>query len=417
MAPSTLLANDAAQLNPTDSSSHGSSIYASGYASEEELPPIEVRTFPLKIVDRSTSNRIYLMEATSNDPPKVGQIFLSSREEGPVMAFRVVKTYSDHKLFAAKQIKKYAQLEFLEKGDHFLGIEKTADKLTLPAAALAMQASDKSDLKELESKEDLRILPIDPLLDESSEPALTPEPTPTLSSFAPPTPIPTPVSNSGPVPPTAAFDQELDAGTSPTDSEKPSKGDEAEVKPTNSPPDPDLSQDSDDPDSSLATIDDIDPIDLYRHWLTAGVGYVRNTGPTGASYYFSAGNIRYGLTVGQMVFVKRKSVQDAFILEGGAYFYKSLNYLVQGDAYTILAGSAALRYHLTFGPNFGIFVSAGVMQNNVIASSQSSPAGLAALSNLSPTIGTGLLFQIGPSWYTRLDVGYDSVGVNLLLRF
>jgi hypothetical protein len=29
----------------------------------------------------------------------------------------------------------------------------------------------------------------------------------------------------------------------------------------------------------------------------------------------------------------------------------------------------------------------------------------------------GLFFEMGPSWYTRVDLGLDSMTLNLLLRF
>jgi hypothetical protein len=53
----------------------------------------------------------------------------------------------------------------------------------------------------------------------------------------------------------------------------------------------------------------------------------------------------------------------------------------------------------------------------VVASAQGQSSVIAALSTLLPAAGAGLLLQVGPGWYTRLDMGFDNIGLSLVLRF
>lgn len=327
----------------------------------EEPPPIEARTFNLKVIKRSASNKVYLFEDLNESVPPAGRILLLKKEGESFMAFRVLKSYTANKRIAAKRIKRYNGHRLLERDDSFLAIEKLSDLSLAPSPS----SQDKSDLKEIESS--LKVKDYDP---------------------------------------------ELDAAASPQQSSDDKADNKADDK------DDVISQrERDEVNSHLAvSIDETQVIEQQKYWLTAGFGYVRNNGPNG-SYYFSAGNLRFATNLNKMVFLDHPHLQDSVSLEGGAYLYKALNFTSQGDAYTIVSWVADLRYNLFFNESFAIFFYAGAMVGYVVSSSQTQAAATNSLNSFSPAIGGGILFQVGPNWYTRIDMGYDAIGLNLVLRF
>lgn len=338
---------------PTDSDS-------SSNFNDETLPDIRAATFDLKVIRRSTSNKVYLLESASNSMPKTGRILLLKRESVPFMAFRVLKTYPENRQVAAKRIKRYGNHRFLEPDQVFLAIEKISE-----FAPPAPTVQDKEDIQELEKKEGLKV---------------------------------------------SAFDPDLDSSTSPSSNKDGDKEDPS-IK---------TDEEKDGEDSHLAvTIEEPQILDHNHHWLTAGFGFVRNAGPpaTGGSYYFAAGNIRYGLTLGRIVFFDQPRLQDSIAIEVGAYLYKALNFATQGDAYTLTSGVATLRYNINFSESFGIFFYGGVMMGYVFTSSQGQSSVISSLNSLGPAAGGGVIFQLGPNWYARVDLGLDALGLNLLLRF
>ncbi len=354
-------------LNPTQSttSSPDGNAHLSGKSKEddtedEKLPEILAETFHVKIIRKSKSSRIYLLEDLDNRQPKPGHLLLLREQNQPVMAFRILKDYLEEKKIAAKRIRRYPNYPTLADGQSFLAIEKISD-INPP-----WSNEDREDLKELESKENLRnILKV------------------------------------------KVYDPELDATVTPHNN-----SDNHE---------PDLSEepDADADHQQNITVEQMELMDLNRSWLTAGFGYVRNNGPpgSGGSYLFTSGNLRYGYTIGKLVFLDKARIQDSLTVDGGIYVYKELNFETQGDSYTVLSFSAALRYNILFSKTFGIFLQLGILQNNVISATLSESDGLAALNSIVPIAGTGLLFEMGPSWFIRTDLGYDSIGVNLVLRF
>jgi hypothetical protein len=171
------------------------------------------------------------------------------------------------------------------------------------------------------------------------------------------------------------------------------------------------------PHESLA-VDEIKLFDNYAHWLSAGFGYVTNNSPNGqGAYNFSAGNLKYGITIGRRIIFDRPHVQDSLVLEGGIYVYKAINFAAQGDSYTLLSTAANLRYNIFFSESFGIFGYAGMLQSNVLGSSLPVASAITALNSVLPSVGAGILLQIGPSWYAKLVIGLDDTSLNLLLRF
>jgi hypothetical protein len=328
-----------------------------------ELPPIEARTYDLKVVRRSNSNKVYLFEDLALKEPQVGRILLLKKDDENIMAFRVLKAYPQDKMVAAKRVRRYRKHRFLENGDQFLTIEKVSDVAPPPNSP-----EDNLDLAELEKKEEIKEEPAPPAIDSDLDQAVIPEP---------------------------------------SDENK------------NNSPAVDLEDIDQDPDSHLAlTVEEPQMFDHSIHWLTAGFGFVRNNGPPsdGGSYNFSAGNIRYGVSVARLVFLGQPHLQDSIVLEGGMYLYKAISFADKNDAYTIASFVGTIRYNILFSESFGIFFYAGAMGSRVLSSVSGQDSVVSSLSSTLPAGGAGLLFQVGPSWYIRADLGLDSMGLNLLLR-
>ena len=88
-----------------------------------------------------------------------------------------------------------------------------------------------------------------------------------------------------------------------------------------------------------------------------------------------------------------------------------------GGSYNLVALIPALRYTVAFGDHLGLFIYGGMMGSLVFSAVNSNPNVINALDSFFPAVGAGLLFQIGPGWYTRLDAGLESLAINLMLRF
>jgi len=360
---------------------------------EEVLPNIEASTYSVKIVRKSTSGKVYLFELETTDVlPKTGRIFLLKRDASSVMAFRVLKIYPQNKTYAAKRVRRYGKNKSLESGETFLAVEKESD-LAPPAPT----RQDQSDLHELEKKEQtFSETKPDSKSQKDSQKDLKEEPKENLKVLP--------------------FDPELDTPTSPPPSDKTKDKEDPSVIHALD----ETSKDTEETESpSVISVEEPQLIDHYRHWLTAGLGYVINMAPpsTGGYYPFTSGNFRYGYTLGKTLFFSQPKMQDSIALEGGFFLYKAINFATANDSYTITSLSATLRYNIQFSESFGIFLYGGMLYGYVVASAQGQSSVIAALSTLLPAAGAGLLLQIGPGWYTRLDMGFDNIGLSLVLRF
>ena len=141
---------------------------------EEKLPSIEAKTFPVRIVRRSNSNKIYLVEDPEDRKPEIGRILLLKKDIEPYMAFRVVKQYNDKKFLALKRIRKYGQHRYLDDAETFTAVEKIGDLHPPP-----LSKEDKNDLSEIEGDDSgLKARPFDPEVDTGTSPPPKDEPPP-----------------------------------------------------------------------------------------------------------------------------------------------------------------------------------------------------------------------------------------------
>ena len=353
--------------------------YSMPIDSADSLPNIEAQAFNIEVISRSNSSYTYLFSDPASKQPKVGRILLVRKQNTPVMVVRVLKLYPDEKLFAAKRIKTYGSVEYLQEKDLLVAVEKIMDSLPPPVTL-----TDEADLQELE--------------DESN-----------ISREGPPAPITAPNSNSAPsAPPT---------GTSTT----PSPLGESKITPSHLPDsdssDPEEEDIDSEQDKASLVINEIRTLDQFQHWLTTGFGLFKSYNPSRQISYLTSGNVRYGLTLAKRFFINRPNTQDSIVVEGSFYFFKAINFASLGDAYSVVGISPTLRYNVNIGQKFGVFIFGGLIRNFITAANNPQSSAVQILSASSLAGGVGMFLQLGPSWYTRLDVGIEAFSANLVLRF
>lgn len=183
----------------------------------------------------------------------------------------------------------------------------------------------------------------------------------------------------------------------------------------------DAGDDGNDDPSQGVPLQDSDPIDLHRQWVSAGLGYVRNTPNGTGSSYFTAAGFRYGYDIARMIFMDSGKTEDSLTAEGAVYFYNILNLDQANDSYNLMPVTLTMRYNMFFTESVGVFLYGGVVKNVIFSANPAgSPTTATRVSNMSllmPAAGAGLLFQMGPGWYTRIDAGIDIAGLSLVLRF
>lgn len=327
----------------------------------DALPEIEARILQLKPVKMSTSKRVFLFETSQQDisiPPERKLLLIKDGDEN-IMALRVLRSMPAQNQIIAKRIRKYEGHEELILGDSLLAVEKLSDRVSPPPSE-----EDKADMEEVE-----------------------PEPLP--------------------------FDPDLDAGSSPNPDGQDSN------RSTNS-----LEEDNKD-ELGLSVEENHVQFEKHKYWLTAGAALLSNT-PNGGSlnsggYYYAGAGVRYGVTVAERLWNKNPSHLDSLTLEGGLYFYQILGLDEASDgtsgSYSVVPLLVTGRYNYFFTEDFVGFLYAGFIKNTVMSSNNSTEERVNNLSRLAPALGIGATYRIGPQWYARTDVGIDTLGLSLMLRF
>lgn len=353
------------------------------------LPPIDARTFPVTVTQRSRSYRVYMIEDKNTAEPKEGRILLLKRGAIPIMGLRVLKLYPEKRSFAAKRVQIYDNRRVLDVEENYLAIEKLGD-LAFPAATL----QDQSDLRELEGgpsggislppppppASDLSSIPPPPPPPQDPEVALDP-------NALPPPPPPPPVDDGSDPAPEVPLATTTDA---------------LELESHNS-----------------IVVEEPKPFDPFHQWISAGGGVMANFDTGGGLTYYMGGGARYGVSVGKGVFINSPRIQDSIVLEAGASVYSITGYANADsvDSYMVLPVTGALRYNFQFSENFGLFLYGGVMKNFVVAATSPDITGITNLNSLVPAGGLGAYLQIGPGWHLRADLGYDTFAASLMLKF
>ena len=410
-----------------------------------DLNDIDAKSYDVKIVQKSTSGHTYLFDDLGENKPSVGKIILLKKDEEPVMAFRVMRTFPEKKQFIGRRVRRYGNHFDLKPGDSVTAYEKTID---LPAAARTGVQVAKDTPPEPPAE-----APVEPLVEkvannETASPQTAPDP---ASDSLPSQEVAVADTASAGVPPKTAETVSTNAETRTPSSETPKKSeasnkDNAEnpasepkentkesdpgatppppVRPDDNPQGPLGSEsamnypDDDDPDRTIAaTVEESEPFDINRHWISAEGGYFRSKTMLDSSVYYSGFGLRYGITLFRQLFLKGQVPQDSLALEAGAFFYQISKYAVSTDSYTVIPIIGTVRYNLMVSENFGVFFYSGLMDNFVAQALNSNQDALKRLSDSYIAVGGGFIFRLGPNWEARTDFGTDVFGLGLMLRF
>lgn len=321
----------------------------------DELPQIKARTFDVTNILQSKTGRVILFESPLSESLPVGRLLLMQLKD------------SAEPTVAVRVLKIYpVQKAFAAKSIRYYGdLQRIAHLASLtaieklsdidPNAPITENPKDQSELKEIEEQ--------------------------------------------------AALD-----GKSPQDKQDSEPSESSETSESSD----DTTDESTSADETNGImIEEVSPFEKNRNSLTLGASYLHNT-----DRYFAAGGLRYGLTLIHRLFFNSPHLQDSLTVEGGAYFYKAINFSVLSDSYSLINTIGTARYNLFFSEVFGTFLYGGVFRNFASATSPQSTASVAlALSTQGTAIGAGFLVRIGPNWYTRIDVGTDIAGLGLVLQF
>ena len=112
---------------------------------------IEAKAYNLKTVRPSRSGRVYLFQKYDAEMPVDGKIFLLRAGDTPVMALRVLKTYSTTMQVAAKKLLPYEGFPALAPNSEYRAYEKIGNKV----APVPPTPEDLKDLAELETPPEL----------------------------------------------------------------------------------------------------------------------------------------------------------------------------------------------------------------------------------------------------------------------
>ena len=412
---------------------------------DREALPILARSYPLRVLRRSNSNQLYLLQKSTPGMPEVGRILLLKDEDEPLMAFRVVKVYDKWPVIAAKKIRAYSSdFRHLPRGEIFNAVEKLADidfdRTRIEAApdAQAIAAAPAGVEGAKDSATGVELAEVEAAEKASREGLPDAAGGETVAKAAAP--------QRPPLPATLPFDPVLDGG--PTPGERPSDerklsedevlGDkgalaaldgnddvlndaEARALAANPRLKSGLGLNSEefgsDPADMALIAEEVNGFDIFRSSLSLGFGYFKNVGATGAAISPAGAQLRYGYNLGNMLLLKRAAYQDSLTLEGGLQLYKLTNYAVNNDAYTVLPINLGLRYNIYFSSNTAIFLYGGLTKSNVMETANGSAEAVAILGGFIPSAGGGLLIRVGPHWEVRADIGIDMQALGLVLRF
>ena len=128
-------------------------------------------------------------------------------------------------------------------------------------------------------------------------------------------------------------------------------------------------------------------------------------------------SVYYNEIVDKGVWFRGQAPQDSLSLEGGIGFYSRMNLTGIFDNYDILPIRAEILYTLQFNPTFAFLTEVGGQFNWVISTDKATTEGVNQVSGFQPNLGIGFLYNIGPQWYVRGDLGLDRVGIGLAVKW
>lgn len=336
-----------------------------------ETQEIEAKAYDLTTIRPSKSGRVYLFQKSDAEMPVDGKIFLLREGETPVMAFRVLKTYPQSMRIAAKKLLPYEGFAALDRGSKYRAFEKVGDKVT----PVPPSPEDLNDIQELESAPAEEV-PAAPPEETPPAPAEeTPPPPEDLTETPPPEP---PAEEAPPAEPTPE--------ASPAPAPEPPGDENVEMK------------DTDDEEEA-------DEIGIYYpNFITMSVGLINNANVIGPNPKLG-GSLAYSRNFG-----------SEWAGEFGLSYYKSGN-TDTGVTMTAMMFTGTVRYLHRFTDMWTAYAYAGGASTYISSQIGATKDQLAKAQFPIPAFGVGVFLQTGPNWYLRGNLGYDSVGLGISLRF
>lgn len=389
-------------------------------AQAEILPSIEAHEFKVTPLEKSKTGRVYRFRTNAQELPHTGNIVLIQINGKPVMAFRVLKTVAEINEFIGKRVRRYDTVGELKLNERYTSAEKLADLVSPPPAdRSAYNPNAKPELGgELPPPAPVVAAPVAtpvapalPELDPLPQVAATP-----AEAAIPAAPPATPAAVEAAPTKTLdveSYDNDLDGSTSPQNLKKSSNmGDEEDADHLTEA-------------KNEFEVEETAVLSPYKHMVGISLGVFRNmsnfniSNPTpnnGFTGYYSS-------QVDRGIYFRGKRPQDQLSLEYGFTYFTRLNANLHNDDYAQLPLRVELRYDLHLSEAFSLVGYGGLQYNlilstqNVSASSASDVATTHKFQGFQLNVGAGFLYNIGPQWYLRGDLGLDRFAFGLAVKW
>ena len=113
----------------------------------EELPEIEAQAFPIKILKKSKSERVLLIEHPASQVIDINQLLMFRNGSENLVAVKILKLYPEHYLFAVKRVREYPtksrRFHHFEIGIQLRAYRKLRDLDQLKAQRIQLRKSER----------------------------------------------------------------------------------------------------------------------------------------------------------------------------------------------------------------------------------------------------------------------------------
>ena len=345
---------------------------------EETKKTIDAEEFKVKLLKKSKSGKVLLLEDAEENKPKPGKILLLKENETEIGAIRVLKTYPGK--FAGKLV---LSLNENALGTSYRALKKLGDRIIklIREQEKLLPESERSVLDEDLANE---VTPDDRELDRG-----IPKPQPITK----PTPKPTP---------TAKVEKKTENQIEPLFDEE---GNELEDGEETSP-------------FSDINIQEDYPLEPFRNIISLQYASINGVDASGKTKSRSSIGGRYGYNLVRGMLLRKKTLQDMLTLEGSVFYYNITGFVSIKDSITVFPLTATLRYNLLPSESIIFYGYLGVSKNIVTFDPEyTSSSDVTVLKNTKLVGGAGTLFKIGPNWAIRLDLGTDLFAIGGSLKF
>jgi hypothetical protein len=387
----------------------------------ETLSTIEAHEFESTPVQKSKTGRVYLFKTEAGDLPKTGNLILIQVNGKPAMAFRVLRNDPVNQEYIATRVRRYDQTGELKINEHYHSVEKVADLLAPPpqvqkvydANAKPEMGTQWADQKapQTATTPDSAPAPVPMMGSDSAGNAEAPVATESAIPADQNTP---PMANAAATPSTPAkhldvnvYDDELDSTTSPRDLKKESEDE-----------DEDAATDSTGLPKTQYEVDEAQRFEKYKHMATFGVGYFKNMSKFSFNNASNGGlSGAYSWITDRDVYAHARNLQDDMRFEVGFEYYSLDNANNANDNYNLLPVYGQYVYNLHVSDTTTFDAYAGLQYNLIMSSQNAQSSTYSNLSGIQINLGVGILYNLGPQWYLRADIGLDRVGAGLCIKW